>query len=104
MVSEELPESDVYWSKVEVCEQVCSAMGERLLETEIMIGWTTIRTPNCTKKTWAMAILAKPEHYAIIRKLAMQMRDKGSNMYPVTNKWVAMRVIGSMEEEQAKVE
>ena len=62
-------ESDVYRAKVDVCKQVCSATGERLPDIDLMMGWATIRTANSTKKTYAMAILVKPEHHSVIQKL-----------------------------------
>ena len=98
------PENDVYQLKVEVCERLYSATGERLPDTDFMIGWTTLRSPNCTEKTWVMALLEKPEHHATIRALSMQMEDNSSSMYLVTIKWVATPVAGSTEGEQPKVE
>ena len=74
-----------------------------LPDTEIMTRWTTTRPPNCTKKTWVMALLENPEHHAIIRIPAMQMGEKGSNMYLVTKKWVTTSVVGSTEEPRASV-
>ena len=76
-----------------------SATCKRLPDTYFMLGWATITSPNSTKKTYAMEILAKPEHYSVMQELAMQMGEESSNIYPIIQRWIATPATGRTREE-----
>ena len=94
------PETDVDRDKSELSE--CTReTGRSLANMDWNVGWANVAVGKT--KTHAMTVLAKTEDHQLLIEVLVWVREDNSQIYPITQYWVASPVDTRTEEEGPRI-
>ena len=95
------PETDVDRAKAELCKRA-RKIGRSLANIEWNVGWASVAVGKI--KTHAMTVLAKPEVHQLPIEVLMWVKEDNSQIYLITQHWVASPIAARTEEEGPRIE